>query len=53
MSQLSPSGTTVGRFAATDLDGELLYYTLMPASVRPHLLLFYLSMGACKCQGCV
>ncbi|KAI9547491.1 hypothetical protein NQZ68_017044 [Dissostichus eleginoides] len=28
----SPNGTTVGRFAATDLDGGLLYYTLMPAS---------------------
>ncbi|XP_033982678.1 cadherin-related family member 5-like isoform X2 [Trematomus bernacchii] len=32
LNELSPSGTTVGRFAATDLDGGLLYYTLMPAS---------------------
>ncbi|KAK5901693.1 hypothetical protein CesoFtcFv8_007028 [Champsocephalus esox] len=32
LNELSPSGTTVGRFAATDLDGGPLYYTLMPAS---------------------
>ncbi|KAJ4937745.1 hypothetical protein JOQ06_002376, partial [Pogonophryne albipinna] len=32
LNELSPSGTTVGRFAATDLDGGPLYYTLMPES---------------------
>ncbi|KAI4788029.1 hypothetical protein KUCAC02_036110 [Chaenocephalus aceratus] len=32
LNELSPSDTTVGRFAATDLDGGPLYYTLMPAS---------------------
>ncbi|KAK5927460.1 hypothetical protein CgunFtcFv8_012616 [Champsocephalus gunnari] len=32
LNELSPSGTIVGRFAATDLDGGPLYYTLMPAS---------------------
>ncbi|XP_034094397.1 cadherin-related family member 5-like [Gymnodraco acuticeps] len=32
VNELSPSGTTVGRFAATDLDGGPLYYTLMPES---------------------
>ncbi|XP_063756733.1 cadherin-related family member 5 isoform X2 [Eleginops maclovinus] len=32
LKEMSPSGTTVGRYDATDLDGGSLYYTLMPLS---------------------
>lgn len=41
--QLSPVNTTVGRFSATDLDGQRLYYTLTSESVR--LIFFCLSVG--------
>ncbi|XP_029289274.1 cadherin-related family member 5-like [Cottoperca gobio] len=32
VNELSPANTIVGRFAATDLDGDNLYYTLTPES---------------------
>lgn len=47
LSQLSPVGTVVGNFPASDKDGGALYYRLTPESVRLVLLSVCFSCSTC------
>lgn len=43
LSQMSPIGTSVGRFTAKDLDQDQIYYTLTSESVRPGVSFYFIS----------